>query len=161
MVPDDLSTVNTKNNSTKVGLCPLPFSLCPLSSVSAILILPYWYVLTQEGYCFISGLHPNYAYGQFTVSGSLRLWTSQNNISANADPAGPTRCTLKLGIEGANLCRLPGLRQGTAVRLEQDAGDQELAPCSPHSGVSASRIRISIKIRGLTSACGCGGERAR
>jgi hypothetical protein len=95
------------------------------------IVLPSKYGLSCNAYCFRSGVRVYYVYVQFTASGSVRLYASKNDISADTDPAGRECYTVEHGIEGADLHRLPRLRPGNAVRLGQDAEDQELAPCSP------------------------------
>jgi len=91
-------------------------------------------------------------YGQFTASSSIRLRSSQNNISADTDPAGRDWRTIEGGIHSADLHRLPRVRERTAIRLGQDAKDQDLASCSAYKRVSASRSRIAVAIRALTSS---------
>jgi len=53
-------------------------------------------------------------YEHFSVSGSIRLLASQNDISANPGAACQQRGDVSR-IEGTNLHRLPQLREGTAV----------------------------------------------
>ena len=71
----------------------------------------------------------------------------QYDISANPNPTRPQRWTTNDRIEGADLCRLSRLRQGTAVRLGEDAADQELSSDEADGGVPARRIRTSVTIR--------------
>src|SRR5258707_14391492 len=41
-------------------------SLSVRSTCLSLIILPYRYVLSHHGYCFRSGIRPNYTYGQLT-----------------------------------------------------------------------------------------------
>jgi len=84
-------------------------------------------------------------YEQLTTTDSFRLPTPQYHLSANPNSALRQRRKVNDGFHDADLCRLSRLRQGTGVRLGENAADQKVASCSAASGVSACR-RISIKI---------------
>ena len=71
----------------------------------------------------------------------------QYDLPANTYSTRPQHWTIDDGIQGANLRRLSRLRQGTGVRLGEDAADQELSSDEADGGVPARRIRTSVTIR--------------
>jgi hypothetical protein len=94
-------------------------------------------------------LNGNYEYGQFIVSSAFRVSTSQDDLSVNSHSTRQKRFT-GIRVQGSDLHRLSGVRQGIDLRLGQDAASKNYSSPRFDLGIQATCVPASIDFRLVT-----------
>ena len=111
---------------------------------SVKIVLPcLQYYLTPVSYCTDLRFGPIYKTWRFTIRNAVRLHPLQNDISANTIAALEENGSGT--IRAANLCGLPGVRQGTPVRLANNAAHK--TPRLGRPMLSFRRIGSHFRLR--------------